>query len=67
MGAHKNVDGAIEQTFKNLFTTFAFYDTCKQGHSKVHIFQKSHDGLKMLLCKYLRWCHDTGLIAIVYS
>ena len=67
MGAYEDMDGAIEQTFKNLLATFALYNTSKQGHSDVHIFQKTHDGLQVLLCEDFRGGHDAGLIPIVDS
>ena len=65
MGTYKDMDGAIKQTFKNFLTTFAFYDTSKQGYTDVHIFQKTHDGLQVLFCEDFRGCHDAGLIPIV--
>ena len=65
MGAHEDVDGAVEQAFEHLLTTLALDDARQQRHSEIHAVEKLHDGLQVLFGEDFRGGHDTGLITVI--
>ena len=65
MGAHEDVDGAVEEPFEHLLTALALDDARQQGHAEVHAIEELHDGLQVLFCEDFRGCHDASLIAVV--
>ena len=67
MCADENLYGAIEQSVENLLTLLALDDTCQHSYADGQSLQEVHDGLQVLLGKYLGRCHDAGLIAVVQS
>ena len=67
MGAHEDVDGAVEQAFEYFLATLAFNDACQQGYSQVHPVEELHDGLQVLFGEDFRRGHDASLIAVVDS
>ena len=65
MGAHEDMNGAIEESFEYLLATLTLDNARQQGDAKVHSLEELHDGSQMLLGKNLCGGHDTGLVTIV--